>query len=403
AIGVIENLRPVDRIGVLIFDNSHQWAVPIRRAEDRTLIQRLVAGITPDGGTQIAPALAEAYRRVLPTRATFKHIVLLTDGISEEGDSIQLAQQAAERKVTISTVGLGQDVNKQYLEKVALYAKGKSYILSDPTALAQILLRDVLEHTGSTTVEKPVTPEVLRQSEILESVGMETAPPLEGYVRYEAKTTAETILQVYDKDPLLARWQFGLGRAAVFTSDAKSRWAAGWVGWEGYDRFWINLTRDLLPHAAASQATVRYDSARGELVADYRLSERVPEPEEIPDLFVLGPDGFQKPLGVRKLAAGAYEGRVPIDDQQGLFRIRPLEESPAFPEVGFYRQQDELNEWGSNEALLRRVSDFTGGRFQPSPGEVFDTGGRAVAATMELWPGLLLLALLFNLGEVVQR
>ena len=31
AIGVVENLRPIDQVGVLIFDNSFQWAVPIRR------------------------------------------------------------------------------------------------------------------------------------------------------------------------------------------------------------------------------------------------------------------------------------------------------------------------------------------------------------------------------------
>ena len=35
AIGVVDNLRPIDMVGVLIFDNSFQWAVPIRRAEDR--------------------------------------------------------------------------------------------------------------------------------------------------------------------------------------------------------------------------------------------------------------------------------------------------------------------------------------------------------------------------------
>ena len=64
------------------------------KAEDKSLIRRLVSGITPDGGTQIAPALSKAYKRVLPSKATFKHIVLLTDGISEEGDSIDLAKEA---------------------------------------------------------------------------------------------------------------------------------------------------------------------------------------------------------------------------------------------------------------------------------------------------------------------
>src|SRR5689334_3639965 len=112
SIGVIENLRPSDQVGVLIFDNSFHWAVPIRRAEDRSTIKRMIAGITPDGGTQIAPALSEAYRKIsAQTAATYRHIVLLTDGISEEGDSLNLAKEASQKRVTISTVGLGQDVN----------------------------------------------------------------------------------------------------------------------------------------------------------------------------------------------------------------------------------------------------------------------------------------------------
>ena len=78
----------------------------------------------------------------------YKHIVLLTDGISEEGDSLTLAQEAANNRITISTVGLGQDVNRAYLEKIAAYAKGKSYFLNDPSGLEQILLKDVKEHTG---------------------------------------------------------------------------------------------------------------------------------------------------------------------------------------------------------------------------------------------------------------
>ena len=178
AIGVVENLRPIDQVGVLIFDNSFEWAVPIRRAEDKTLIKRLISGITPDGGTQIAPALTEAFRHIRLVNATYKHIVLLTDGISEEGDSLTLAKDAESQKVTISTVGLGQDVNRNYLERVASSAGGKAYFLTEPQGLEQLLLRDVLEHTGSTTVERPLAPEVLKHAEILNDVGMESAPML---------------------------------------------------------------------------------------------------------------------------------------------------------------------------------------------------------------------------------
>ena len=98
AIGVVENLRPIDQVGVLIFDNSFEWAVPIRRAEDKATIKRLISGITPDGGTQIAPALTEAYRRIRPVMATYKHIVLLTDGISEEGDSLASPRRQRRRR-----------------------------------------------------------------------------------------------------------------------------------------------------------------------------------------------------------------------------------------------------------------------------------------------------------------
>ena len=403
SIGVIDNLRPIDLVGVLIFDNSFQWTVPIRRAMDRATIKRLVSGITPDGGTQIAPALTEAYRKILPTNAIYKHIVLLTDGISEEGDSMSLAREAAQNKVTISTVGLGQDVNRAYLEKIASFAKGKSHFLNDPSGLEQILLKDVMEHTGSTAVEKPVAPVVVKQAEILSGVGMEAAPSLRGYVRFISKPTAETILTVDEKDPLLVRWQYGLGRSVVFTSDAKSRWAANWMTWPGFDKLWTNLFRDLLPHAAATEATASYDSANDELVIDYRLGRHVPEPAVIPDIYVFGPNGFQRPVKATKLTAGSFRVRLPIGRRQGLFRVRPLAESRAFPEIGLYRAEEEMTDYGSNDFVLRQISAATGGRFNPNPKDVFDAGGRSIPSTMELWPGLLALAVALNLAELIMR
>jgi Ca-activated chloride channel homolog len=405
AIGVIENLRPIDQLGVLIFDNSFEWTVPMRRVgDDKTLIKTLVSGIAADGGTQIAPALAEAYRKIKPVAATYKHILLLTDGISEEGDSLSLAKDAQTQHVTISTVGLGQDVNRNYLEKVANLAGGKSYFVLDYQSLQQILLRDVLEHTGSTAVERPLMPEVVKHAEILDGVGMDNAPALKGYVRFEAKPTAETILTVDShRDPLLVRWQYGLGRSAVFTSDAKSRWAADWVSWPGYDKFWANLCRDLLPHAQAGEASVDYDSANGDLVVDYRLGRGVTEPATIPAIFAFGPEGFEQPVPVKKVAAGTFEGRLQIGSRQGLFRVRPEQDSRAFPEAGLYRPEPELSDYGSNEALLKQVADFTGGRFQPDPREVFTGGGRSISTTLQLWPGLLALAVLLSLAELVMR
>jgi uncharacterized protein YegL len=403
ASGVVDNLRPIDSVGVLIFDNTFEWAVPIRKADQPAAIKRLIAGIQPDGGTQIAPALNEAYRRINPEKAIYKHIVLLTDGISEEGDSMALAREARNNRVTISTVGLGLDVNRAYLERVASAADGKSYFLNDPAGLEQLLLRDVEEHTGMTAVEKQIRPRVVRQAEILDGVDIENAPALRGYVRFQARPTADTLLDADPMDPLLVRWQYGLGRAAVFTSDAKNRWAVNWVTWPGFDRLWANIFRDLLPHAPASEATADFDRASNLLVIDYRLTPNVPEPAAIPDIFALGPNNFRAPLKVSKVAAGHFRASLNIGQNQGLFRVRPLEDSPPFPEVGFYRQEDEMLEYGSNEPLLREIASATGGHFRPEPRRVFDASGRSIASNMQLWPAFLGLAVLLNLAELVLR
>ena len=405
AIGVVEHLRPIDTIGVLIFDNSFQWAVPMRKAEDKALIKRLIVGIVPDGGTQIAPALTEAYRKVEASSATYKHVVLMTDGISEEGDSLELARRAADHQVTISTVGLGQDVNRTYLEKVADVSGGKSYFLNEPQGLEQILLKDVQDYSGSTAVEKSLTPIIDAKAEVLEGVNLETAPALRGYTRFISKPDAETILSIdpQKKDPLYVRWQFGLGRAAVFTSDAKSRWAQAWVTWPGYDKFWINVSRDLLPHVKSTDATASFDSANGDLVVTYRLSSSAAETAQIPAIYALGPDGFQKPVNIRKISDRVYQGHVHIGEMTGLFRVRPLQDSAAFPETGFYRQDQESHDYGTNEALLKQISALTGGRFNPAPGDIFDSGGRTIYSDWQLWPLLLGLAIALTLGELIVR
>jgi Ca-activated chloride channel homolog len=408
SIGVIENLRAIDQVGVLIFDNSHQWAVPIRKAEDKVLIKRLIAGVTPDGGTQIAPALAEAYKKIVPVKATFKHVVLLTDGISEEGDSINLAREAGTQRITISTVGLGQDVNKTYLEKIAQFSKGKSYFLTDPTGLEQILLRDVMEFTGSTAVEKPITPIIVRAAEVIEGIGIDQSPALKGYVKYEAKPSADLLLSVPGekadtKDPLLVRWQYGLGRVTVFTSDAKSRWAENWVSWSGYDRFWGNVMRDLLPHSETGNASLAFDPTRRELELNYRIPSSEDAKLKLPALFVFGPNGFQQPVKLSKVAAGVYRSRIAVADQTGLFRVRPAELTRFFPEVGYYRQETELVQYGSNPELLKQVSSFSGGAVNPKAADVFRGSGRQIETLLALWPFLLGLAILLNLVEVFLR
>ena len=405
AIGVVDHLKPTDTIGVLMFDNSFQWAVPLRRAEDKSFIKRLISGITPDGGTQIAPALAEAYHRVLQSGATYKHIVLLTDGISEEGDSIDLAKEAGQHETTISTVGLGQDVNRSYLERVAGASGGKSYFLDEPQGLEQILLKDVIDYSGSSAVEKSLIPIIQEQTEILNGVDMRAAPPLKGYIRFESKPTAQTVLSINEnkRDPLYVQWQYGLGHVAVFTSDAKSRWAQSWIEWPGFDRFWINVSHDLLSRIAETEARVEYDRASGNLLVSYKLGAGVNLHGGPPQIFVLGRQNFQRSIELAMVAPGLYRGSVYIGKLTGAFHIRPLKESTVFPEVGYFRPREGRLVQDADEALLHRISDLTGGRFNPDPASVFRLNGKSMIRSWQLWPVLLGLAVAFNIAELCLR
>ena len=400
ALGVVENLRSIDSVGVLAFDNSFEWNVALRRNEFPAATKKLISGIIADGGTQIAPALHEAYRMIKMQQAVYKHILLLTDGISEEGDSIALAKEAALNEVTISTIGLGQDVNRSYLERVATSAEGKSYFLIDISALEQIVLKDVMEHTGSSVTEQEFRPIVDRDFEILSDLDLAEPGPLLGWVKFEAKPEADTIMRVDDEDPLLIRWQYGLGRSVVFASDAKDRWAANWVAWNGFDRFWANVIRDILPRASASEAVTEYDAAADEIIVRYR--SEVALDEAPPELYALGPDGYREARTPERDADG-YIARFPIEGRFGLFRIRPVADDPIFPEVAHYRENSELTEYGSDVELLRTIASATGGRFNPTPEQIFDAQGKSVERWMDLWPILLALAILLNMVELLAR
>ena len=406
AIGVVEKLQPTDQVGVLVFDNSFLWVVPLAPNSDPQTVQRLIEGIVADGGTQIALALREAFQQIRTTTAAYKHILLLTDGISEEGDSLKLARAAAKLKITISTVGLGLDVNRAYLERIARTAQGQAYLLSDVSRLRQLVLRDVMEHTGSSIVEEAAKPVVVRQVEMLDGVAVEEAGPLLGWVKFVAKPGAETILKFEEEnDPLLVRWQYGLGRSAVFASDATARWATNWVDWPGFDLFWSNLVRDLLPRVPAIEARTHYDATTGDLVIEYHTAGRQPSVERpVPtELYALGPDEFREVVPLERAGPADFEARIPIGERFGLFRVRPASGFDRFPEVAFYRNNNELEDSGSNPDLLRRIAQLTGGRFNPDPREVFEAGGRTVNSSIDLWPALLLAAILLNLVELAAR
>ena len=295
-------------------------------------------------------------------------------------------------------------MNRAYLEKVASLAGGKSYFLNEPAGLEQILLKDVMEHTGSTAVEKTLRPIVAKNAEILDGVGIDT------------RAGAQRLRPVHQQAD---RGHHSQGRRKGSAAGALAVRPGPRRGFhfrcqEPLGRRLGDLERlrqaldQHLPRSAAArrerrgQGRVRQRERRsgGELSPRRRCRR---SRQAARDLRSWSRTASSIRCPSPSSAAKSYRGTIHIGDLQGLFRIRPLDESRAFPEVGFYRPEQELLDYGSNEFLLRSVSQFTGGRFNPAPKQVFDSAGRSESSTLRLWPMLLGLAIALNLAELLMR
>ena len=60
--------------------------------------------------------------------------------------------------------------------------------------------------------ERNRSPVVKKNVEAFKGIDFDTAPPLLGYVATKSKDTSEVLLESKRKDPILARWQYGLVR-----------------------------------------------------------------------------------------------------------------------------------------------------------------------------------------------
>ena len=137
ALGLIENLRRTDLVGVLAFEDTFHWTIPIQNAREKDRLNQALDDLTASGGVRIGAALEEALRSVQPVNARFKHIVLFTDGISRDPAALALARQAAAQHVRISAISMGEELNRRYFASLAGFSGGRSLFLRDPAGLEE--------------------------------------------------------------------------------------------------------------------------------------------------------------------------------------------------------------------------------------------------------------------------
>jgi len=84
-------------------------------------------------------------------------------------------------------------------------------------------------------------------------------PMVRGMVLTSRKNNPQIQLPVtagVNNDPLLASWQTGLGRAAVYTSDATNKMGRAMVGSSNYNKLWAQIVRGVARPPMSNQFDV---------------------------------------------------------------------------------------------------------------------------------------------------
>ncbi|SEN54958.1 VWA domain-containing protein [Lihuaxuella thermophila] len=250
AIRATEMLSPQDQLGVLAFDDGNDWIFKPQPVKNRREMQGAIGGIPADGGTNIFPALADAYEEIRKLKVKRKHIILLTDGQSPGGQYQELTEKMSKEGITLSTVAVGADADQGLLEALAQWGKGRYYLADQADSIPTIFSKETAMATRSYIVDAPFVPKWTGGSDWFASV--KKVPPLAAYVATTPKQTAETVLASPYPDPVLARWQYGLGRAVAWTSDLNGKWSRAWVEWERFSSFWNQVVSWTFPQFETS-------------------------------------------------------------------------------------------------------------------------------------------------------
>jgi Mg-chelatase subunit ChlD len=401
-------LQPQDTLGVITFDTSFQWVVSPTRLQgpdDVARAQSQISTIRPGGGTTILPALVAAYEAEMQIDAPLKHIVLLTDGESNDRGYEDLIAKMQAAQITLSTLAIGSDADTRLLSNLAHLGGGRYYFTERSSQIPRIASKETTILTRNAVVEGRVAAVVADPSPILRSVQGDL-PPLSGYVATTRKDRAVTALETERGHPLLAHWQYGLGRVVAWTSEAQQGWGADWSTWPDAARFWSQAVRWSLPAPVRSdfQPSIQLGTDGRQLTLSVQALLDDGRFADLQDTraTVLAPDGSAREVSLPQTAPGTYELTTRVNtpgNYRVLFRQGTREEVAAFS----VPDAIELHSAGANFELLDNLARASGGR------ELFDTQTAVQPASgagpaFDLWPWLVLAALvLFPLDVLLRR
>jgi uncharacterized membrane protein len=441
----IKKLSPADEVGVLYFDFTTRWHIPLQViGSHREALLRLVDKMAPGDMPEFDTGLQMAYNSLTePNRQlATKHVIIISDGDPVQSNAALLQQMKA-KKVTVTTVGVATHgaPQDQALAAIARATGGRFHKVTNPKALPAIYIKETRLVSQSFVDERRFVPKLQFKSGPTEKLPDEL-PPLRGFVRTTRKEAFPPVQvpilgpAVADQEfPILAYWNYGLGKAAAFTSDARTQppdrrfWDQDWADSEIYLKFWEQVVSWSLRALETGKMTMatEYQDGKVKVIIDARDADNKP----LTDLrFKVGvttpsplPGGVARgPLGELKFEqknSGIYEAQFKADEAGSYFinvqAVRSVETVKNGEKVTTEEIVDgvrggatipyspEFADLESNAPLLEKLCALTGGQVYKeddatlteaaASGQVFRLSGLPPSRNLQpIWYWLLLLA-----------
>ncbi len=411
AASVVKLLQPIDKIGVIVCHTRPSIAVQLKNASNKESIYSEISTIRAEGGgISVFPSLDMAYNMIKSSNTMQKHIILLADGADcdDQDGAVPLSKKMAQERITISTVAIGDGPHTQFLKDVAAAGRGGFYLAQRANDLKAIFTKDVMTVSKTLIYEEPFIPIIDFTDQIAAGIDAASVPPLLGYISTSPKAAASIVAQSPKKDPILAVWQYGLGKSLAFTSDCKARWGARWVEWNDYGRFWSQSLRSIMKQSAPVdyQTMVEIEGGKGHVVID-----AISPKGEFRNMLnfsgsIVNPDMTSSPLHIEQTEPGRYEADFTASSV-GTYVISAKENglkdsSVSINSVSIPYPQEYKNS-SPNLNLLRQIASETKGQYNPEPKTIMTQNFRKSRSYTDLWWVFTLIAVLLLPFDIAVR
>lgn len=402
----LDNLREDDEISVIAFDDKYQRVVDRQNVNDKEEIKELISGIGGGGGTSIYPALNEAYSIQSESDAKIKHIVLLTDGQDGFGLSNyeDLLSNMNSSGMTLSTVSVGEDADSYLLDELAERGNGRTYHTDRFTDIPRIFAKEVLLSTGTYIINEEFTPKLVSNNEVMSGVLDDNyIPSLLGYIGASKKDRAIEVLSSSHDEPILAVWQYGIGRSASWTSDINGQWSGNFLTWNKGAQLIKNIVYWTIEDFS-NQGKLSITQDGNEAVVEF-YADSVKNGTKVNAVYN-GENGQSGNLELTQKEPGKYVGKVLLKDL-GFYNFNVREESGGQIinnyNGAFSLQYSDEYKFNNNKEKLNALVNELDGKFINKPKEVFFGEMKTSIKPVNLTIPLILLAIFLFLIDIIYR